>query len=215
MNGEYLTPGEAAKFLGVHPQSLRRWEKEGKITTFRTPGGQRRFHKEEIEEVAGKRRTNATILNDNLNILANDIQRLNLFQKLEADSTLRGKSCVPFWNELCSAIFSRLSLPTLTDSADLDLNWLGGYAKRMDVHSWFSITANSVQSKSWLPICCPSSTVSLLGFTDSENIALLLDKSYGLNPYKKSQNVPPNSVVKIPIFPCKELHLIWKQWLAH
>lgn len=61
MNEEYLTPAQAAKYLGVHPQSLRRWEREGKITSFRTPGGTRRFRKEEIEEAAGKRRPTVTV----------------------------------------------------------------------------------------------------------------------------------------------------------
>ncbi len=61
MDGEYITPREAAKHLGVHPQSLRRWEAEGKLTTYRTPGGQRRFQKEEVEKLALVRRPNTTV----------------------------------------------------------------------------------------------------------------------------------------------------------
>ena len=39
-----MTISEAAKFLGVTPQTLRRWEKEGKLLPDeRTPGGQRRY----------------------------------------------------------------------------------------------------------------------------------------------------------------------------
>lgn len=34
---------EAADILGVHTNTLRRWEKEGKIQAFRTEGGHRRF----------------------------------------------------------------------------------------------------------------------------------------------------------------------------
>jgi molybdopterin-binding protein len=33
--------GEAAAALGVRVETLRRWEREGKFTTTRTPGGQR------------------------------------------------------------------------------------------------------------------------------------------------------------------------------
>ncbi|KYC35118.1 DNA invertase [Scytonema hofmannii PCC 7110] len=58
---EYITPGEAARILGVHPQSLRRWEKEEKITAYRTPGNQRRFKQSEIEEFAGKRKPLITV----------------------------------------------------------------------------------------------------------------------------------------------------------
>ncbi|MBC6477747.1 MAG: helix-turn-helix domain-containing protein [Hormoscilla sp. GM7CHS1pb] len=42
MKHEYYTPAQAANLLGVHPESLRRWEREGKITSYRTPGGQLR-----------------------------------------------------------------------------------------------------------------------------------------------------------------------------
>ncbi len=35
--------GKAAKELGVSPQTLRRWEAEGKIRVERTPGGHRRY----------------------------------------------------------------------------------------------------------------------------------------------------------------------------
>lgn len=155
-----------------------------------------------------------TILSDNLNTCANDIQRLKSFQKLGQDSILRGENCSPFYNELCSMIFSALSLPTPIGYADLDLNWLGGFANRMSANSWFSTTVNSAPNKSLWQICCPSSTVSLLGFTDSENIEKKLELSYGLITYKKSQKIQPNSVSKIPILPSKELHLVWKQWLA-
>jgi excisionase family DNA binding protein len=34
---EWLTPAEAARLMGCHAQSLRRWEKEGKIKAYRTP----------------------------------------------------------------------------------------------------------------------------------------------------------------------------------
>jgi predicted site-specific integrase-resolvase len=41
---KYTSIGEAASFLGVSPQTLRRWEREGKLGPHeRTPGGQRRY----------------------------------------------------------------------------------------------------------------------------------------------------------------------------
>jgi len=54
---EHVTPKEAAKILGVHVSSLRRWENEGKLKAIRTPGGQRRFILSEVEKVAGVPRT--------------------------------------------------------------------------------------------------------------------------------------------------------------
>ena len=39
---------EAAKLLGVHADTLRRWEKAGKIKPHRTSGGLRRYDLAEI-----------------------------------------------------------------------------------------------------------------------------------------------------------------------
>ena len=58
---QHVTPKEAAKILGVHVSSLRRWENEGKLKAIRTPGGQRRFIIEEVEKVAGMPRTVRTV----------------------------------------------------------------------------------------------------------------------------------------------------------
>lgn len=46
-----LTVAEAAKYLGMHPQSLRNWDKDGKLKALRTPGGQRRYSVDMLEGV--------------------------------------------------------------------------------------------------------------------------------------------------------------------
>lgn len=58
---QHVTPKEAAKILGVHVSSLRRWENEGKLRAIRTPGGQRRFILEEVEKIGGMPRTIRTV----------------------------------------------------------------------------------------------------------------------------------------------------------
>jgi putative resolvase len=40
---KYVKPNEAANTLGVCLRTLRRWEAEGKISTVKTPSGQRRY----------------------------------------------------------------------------------------------------------------------------------------------------------------------------
>ena len=39
----WLTLGEAARLLGVSEPTLRKWTDEGRIASFRTLGGHRRF----------------------------------------------------------------------------------------------------------------------------------------------------------------------------
>ena len=46
--------GKTAKFLGVSTVTLRRWEKSGKISSFRTLGNHRRFQESEIIKINNK-----------------------------------------------------------------------------------------------------------------------------------------------------------------
>ncbi|MDD5416249.1 MAG: MerR family DNA-binding transcriptional regulator [Candidatus Daviesbacteria bacterium] len=46
-----LKIGQAAKLLGVSIDTLRRWEKAGKITAIRTPGGTRLYHLSQLKKV--------------------------------------------------------------------------------------------------------------------------------------------------------------------
>jgi len=48
---ELLTISKAAKKLGVHPNSLRNWEKQGLIKPVRLPGGQRRYSIDELNRL--------------------------------------------------------------------------------------------------------------------------------------------------------------------
>jgi len=48
---KYITAKQAAKMLGVHPITLYRWAKEGKIRYIRTPTGRLRYPLSEIERL--------------------------------------------------------------------------------------------------------------------------------------------------------------------
>lgn len=51
MSKEVLTISEAAKILGVSDETLRIWEKAGKITPSYTEGKHRRYQKIDIENL--------------------------------------------------------------------------------------------------------------------------------------------------------------------
>ena len=44
-----LTSGDVAKIFNVHPTTVIDWANRGKLKSFRTPGGQRRFWPEDVE----------------------------------------------------------------------------------------------------------------------------------------------------------------------
>ncbi|MBN1908369.1 MAG: helix-turn-helix domain-containing protein [Pirellulales bacterium] len=49
---EYVTIKEAAEFLGVSPNTLRNWHRDGKIPVFRSPiSNYRLFRKADLEEL--------------------------------------------------------------------------------------------------------------------------------------------------------------------
>ena len=48
--------GDAAKAIGVRVETLRRWEREGKLATVRTAGGQRRIPAPEVARILAERR---------------------------------------------------------------------------------------------------------------------------------------------------------------
>jgi molybdopterin-binding protein len=49
--------GQAAEAIGVRVETLRRWERDGKLTTVRTAGGQRRVPAAEVARLIAERRT--------------------------------------------------------------------------------------------------------------------------------------------------------------
>ena len=53
-----LTPGEVAAMFRVDPQTVTRWAGAGRISSFRTLGGHRRFRRSEMLELLNAFTTN-------------------------------------------------------------------------------------------------------------------------------------------------------------
>jgi molybdopterin-binding protein len=51
-----LRIGDAAELLGVSVETVRRWERDGRLTTIRTSGGQRLVPFEEVRRLMAERR---------------------------------------------------------------------------------------------------------------------------------------------------------------
>ncbi len=48
---DLLPIGDVAKALGVSIGTVRRWDRAGSIEAIRTPGGQRRFRRSEVQRL--------------------------------------------------------------------------------------------------------------------------------------------------------------------
>jgi excisionase family DNA binding protein len=55
-----MSLGPASRLLGVDPDTLRRWADDGRVESFVTPGGHRRFDRRELERVLAARRPGAS-----------------------------------------------------------------------------------------------------------------------------------------------------------
>ncbi len=47
---KFLNVGRAAAYLGVSAASLRKWSNDGLVPVYRTPGGQRRYSVEDLDQ---------------------------------------------------------------------------------------------------------------------------------------------------------------------
>ena len=52
---ERLSIGKAAEYLGVSIDTLRRWDKKGRVASLRSPGGHRYFLKRDLDNLFGKK----------------------------------------------------------------------------------------------------------------------------------------------------------------
>ena len=46
---DWLTLGQAARFLGVAQSTIRKWSDQGRVPAFYTPGGHRRYRRRDLE----------------------------------------------------------------------------------------------------------------------------------------------------------------------
>jgi len=53
-NKKMLSIGEAACYLGISRDTLRRWEKKGKITSLRSPTNRRYYTQEQLDKLISK-----------------------------------------------------------------------------------------------------------------------------------------------------------------
>lgn len=51
----WLSLGPAARLIGVDPDTLRRWADDGRVESYTTPGGHRRFARQALERLAAAR----------------------------------------------------------------------------------------------------------------------------------------------------------------
>jgi excisionase family DNA binding protein len=96
---DWLTLGQAAKYLGVAQSTIRKWSDSGRLPAFYTPGGHRRFRRGDLDQFLGSSRASGAgprplvlIVDDDPNL--REFLRANLemdgYQVREAGSAAQG-----------------------------------------------------------------------------------------------------------------------------
>jgi excisionase family DNA binding protein len=97
---DWLTLGQAAKYLGVAQSTIRKWSDQGRVPAFYTPGGHRRYRRADLDaflERSGpgaKERTGPSVLivddDDNLRSFVRATLELDGYAVREAASAEEG-----------------------------------------------------------------------------------------------------------------------------
>jgi excisionase family DNA binding protein len=101
---EWLTLGQAARFLGVAQSTIRKWSDQGRVPAFYTPGGHRRYRRADLESFldrsgpGGRQKEGPLVLLVDDDDKARELVRVNLefegYTVREAASAEEGMSAI-------------------------------------------------------------------------------------------------------------------------
>ena len=86
---EWLTLGQAAKYLGVAQSTMRKWSDLGRVSAFYTPGGHRRYRRSDLDQFldrSGPAATAPTSAHGPLVLIVDDDERLREYVRVNLEA---------------------------------------------------------------------------------------------------------------------------------
>ena len=82
---DWLTLGQAAKYLGVAQSTIRKWSDQGRVPAFYTPGGHRRYRKADLDDFLDRSSPTATINDTSTVLIVDDDPRLREYVRVNLE----------------------------------------------------------------------------------------------------------------------------------
>jgi excisionase family DNA binding protein len=86
---EWLTLGQAAKYLGVAQSTMRKWSDLGRVSAFYTPGGHRRYRRSDLDQFldrSGPASATSTPTRGPLVLIVDDDERLREYVRVNLEA---------------------------------------------------------------------------------------------------------------------------------
>jgi excisionase family DNA binding protein len=86
---EWLTLGQAAKYLGVAQSTMRKWSDLGRVSAFYTPGGHRRYRRSDLDRFldrSGPAAATATPSEGPLVLIVDDDEKLREYVRVNLEA---------------------------------------------------------------------------------------------------------------------------------
>jgi excisionase family DNA binding protein len=83
---EWLTLGQAAKYLGVAQSTMRKWSDVGRVSAFYTPGGHRRYRRSDLDQFLDRSgRSGAAAIEGPVVLVVDDDARLREYVRVNLE----------------------------------------------------------------------------------------------------------------------------------
>jgi excisionase family DNA binding protein len=82
---EWLTLGQAAKYLGVAQSTIRKWSDQGRVPAFYTPGGHRRYRRRDLDNFLDRSGPGGAAQQGPLVLIVDDDERVREYVRVNLE----------------------------------------------------------------------------------------------------------------------------------
>jgi excisionase family DNA binding protein len=82
---DWLTLGQAAKYLGVAQSTIRKWSDQGRVPAFYTPGGHRRYRRPDLDNFLNRSGPGGSLQQGPIVLIVDDDERVREYVRVNLE----------------------------------------------------------------------------------------------------------------------------------